>query len=272
MEDSLEGRRILITRTRGQASALAFELEQLGATPIVIPTIEIAPPTSSQELDNVLADIEAFDWLVFTSANAVHAFVRRAQMLGRVVMTAQVAVIGPATEQAVRASDVFSSVQTVLIPPVAVGESLAATLLPHVNHLLARGHAARLALVRADIARDTLPEILAAAGASVTIAPAYRNVLPTSSATLLRQIFEEPSRMPEAVTFTSSSTAVNFVELLAATGLRLPPSVLRISIGPITSATLRDLNLAAHTEAANPSIASLVDAVRRAFHALEPAA
>ena len=75
---SLKNKRILITRTRHQASELAAQLEALGATPLTIPTVEIAPPTSFAALDAALTCLRTYDWLVFTSANAVEAFHRRA--------------------------------------------------------------------------------------------------------------------------------------------------------------------------------------------------
>src|SRR5271168_2175069 len=94
---SLSGKRILITRAPHQASELATQLEALGATPILIPTIEIAPPTSFAALDAALTCLRTYDWLIFTSPNAVEAFHRRAQFLHLTQLPKQIAVIGPAT-------------------------------------------------------------------------------------------------------------------------------------------------------------------------------
>ena len=264
METALKGRRILITRTRTQASALSAELERLGAIPLLIPTIEIAPPSSFRKLDQVIAG-KNFDWLLFTSANAVYAFTQRAEALNQVSRATCLAAIGPATEHALRTTNAFAGASHIYTPAVAVAESLAEMLLPHVSHLLAIRGVAHLALIRAEVARDHLPETLIAAGATLTIAPAYRNILPGDSITLLQEALLDPSRAPEAVTFTSSSTAANFVDLLAATGIPLPPDILRISIGPVTSATLRDLHLPPHTEAEQPTIPALLTALQRAF-------
>ena len=265
MDETLTGRRILITRTRSQASSLAAELERLGAVPVLIPTIEIVPPSSLSELDAVVSNLEAFDWLLFTSANAVQAFMQQARKLGRSIPLIQIAAIGPATERALRTAGILSGSRPILLPPVAVAESLADALLPHVQSLLAKRCSAKLALIRAEVARDHLPETLGAAGAMVTVAPAYRNVLPAGSLVLLQQVLQDASRTPEAITFTSSSTATNFVDLLTATGLPLPARMRRISIGPVTSVTLRRLELPPHTEAEDPTIPSLVAAIQRAF-------
>src|ERR1700712_2918310 len=97
----LHHKRILITRTRHQASDLATRLEALGAIPILIPTIEIAPPHSFSALDAALTCLRTYDWLLFTSANAVEAFHRRAQFNHLTQLPRKIAAIGPATERAV---------------------------------------------------------------------------------------------------------------------------------------------------------------------------
>lgn len=163
----LTNKRILITRTRHQASELATQLEALGATAILVPTIEIAAPSSFAALDAALTCLRTYDWLLFTSANAVEAFHRRAQFLHLTQLPKHIAVIGPAT--LIAANAVGLTVD--LLPPQYIAESLAEALLPE-----AAGKS--FLLVRAAEARDTLPETLTAAGATVTIAEAYRNQLP----------------------------------------------------------------------------------------------
>ncbi len=118
-------------------------------------------------------------------------------------------------------------------------------------------------LIRAETARDTLPDTLRAAGAELTVAPAYRNLIPPDSIPLLQSLFANPEAWPDAITFTSSSTAANLLALLEAAGLTLPRdgehdrTILRASIGPITSETLRDLGYPPHLQAPNATIASL---------------
>jgi uroporphyrinogen-III synthase len=245
----LAGRRILITRSRQQGSELAAQLAALGATPILIPTIEIAPPASYAPLDEAIAHLKQYDWLIFTSANAVAAFRSRTPSTD----TPKVAVIGPSTAKAARSA----GLKVDLVPKQAVAESLIEALLPTI------GPGARILLVRAATARDLLPESLLRAGADVTIAEAYRTVVPTESIEALRALFL--SDPPDAVTFTSSSTATNLVALLEAANLTLPPSIVRASIGPITSATLRTLGLAPTLEAPEATTASLAAALSTHF-------
>ena len=247
---SLTGKRILITRTRQQASELAGLLEDAGAITIVIPTIELAPPASFCALDAALASLRSFDWVLFTSANAVHAFASRAANLGLSQAPKKIAVIGPATARTVE--EIGLNVD--LMPEQYIAESLAAALTPH-----AAGTS--MLLIRAEQARDILPEALTAAGAQLTIANAYRNLVPPGSIAALQHLFADPARHPDAITFTSSSTATNLFALLERAGLILPQPVVRASIGPITSQTLRDLGYPPTIEAPQPTIASLFQAL-----------
>ena len=253
---SLHGKRILITRTRRQASDLAAQLEDLGAIVILIPTIEIVPPTSFNALDAALTCLRTYDWLLFTSANAVEAFHRRAQFFHITQLPKKIAVVGPATLRA--ANDIGLTVD--LVPPQYIGESLAAALVPEAS-------GKSFLLVRAAEARDTVPETLRAAGASVTIAEAYRNQIPTDSASALQQHFASPGDYPDAITFTSASTARNLVALLEDANLTLPTGILLASIGPITTQTLRDLGHPPAIEAAEPTIPALVQALQDHFSA-----
>ena len=112
-------------------------------------------------------------------------------------------------------------------------------------------------------ARDILPEALTRAGAQVTIAEAYRNRIPPESIPALHQLFASPATRPDAITFTSASTARNLVTLLEAANLTLPSTITLASIGPITSQALRDLGLNPTIEAAEPTIAALVETLAR---------
>ncbi len=297
--------RVLVTRSRHQASALADHLRRLGVHPILIPTIAIAPPRSYAPLDDALTHLTHFDWLLFTSANAVEAFAQRrdqpspggppaspAEPLLKPQTAPQaepqtapqtglspdltisggkpcprVAAIGPSTAHALAAIGLTPD----LLPPLAVAESLARTLLPHIHP-----GRTRILLVRAETARDTLPDALRAAGATLTVAPAYRNLVPESSMPLLRSLFASPSTWPDAITFTSSSTAANLLNLLEAAGLTLPTdgaegkTILRASIGPITSQTLRDLGYPPHLEAPEPTTSALAETLARHLHLPHP--
>ncbi len=284
---SLTGKRILITRTRHQASSLAEGLEALGATPILIPAIEITPPTSYDSLDAAVAQLDTFDWLILTSANAVESLHTRHPNLriaanpgtpsgtatepgapssvqpgasrdepkvGETPRKLRVAAIGPATAKVAQGIGLPVS----LIPPQAVAESLAEALVPH-----AQG--ARMLLVRAEQARDHLPEALKAAGALLTIADAYRTLIPPDSVTALRSLFASRSTHPDAITFTSSSTATNLFALLESAAIHLPGEIALASIGPITSQTLRDLGHSPALEAAEATVPSLITALEIYF-------
>jgi uroporphyrinogen-III synthase len=148
------------------------------------------------------------------------------------------------------------------VPPQAVAESLLDSLLTYARQV--DGSPARFLLIRAEDARDLLPDALRAAGAEVVIAPAYRTVVPAGSIEIIRSLFGDPEGLA-AITFTSSSTVRNLLALCEAAGVKLPSSVLRVSIGPITSETMRSLGHPPHAEALDASVASLAQAVRAAI-------
>jgi len=290
--------RILITRSPHQSSALAERLRALGAEPILIPTIELADPTTFAPLDAALAHLDTFHWLLFTSANAVEAFHHRAGISGPWPLNPgpSVAAIGPATARALEAIGLTPT----LIPPQAIAESLADALLPRA--LQPDGSPTRFLLIRAEQAREHLPETLRAGGADVTIAPAYRTIIPEGSIDAIRELFSRPETFPDAITFTSSSTARNLFALVEAAGVSLPthpnsvilsearsghpersrrtkdlpssphpanssdrstpealPKPVIASIGPITSATLRELGHPPHVEATEANVSSLAE-------------
>jgi len=254
----LAGKRILVTRAPHQASELADRLRALGATPILIPTIEIAPPSSFAALDAALEQLDSFDLICFTSANAVDAFSDRAKLLGLepIAPARRIAVVGPSTARAVESLGLRADV----VPPVFTAESLAQTLLPE-----AAG--SRILLILAEGAPPTLRDALAAAGAEVTVAAAYRNRIPAGSLAAIQALFADPQSCPDAITFTSASTAANLAALLEAAGLALPDSVVRASIGPVTSRALGELGLPPHIEAPESTIPALVTALAAHFPA-----
>lgn len=251
--------RVLVTRSAGQASELATQLNALGLEPVVVPAIEIAPPSSFEELDGALRALESFHWLIFTSANAVEAFHERMDFPGLKadVARTRIAAIGPATARALEAIGLAAE----LIPAQAVAESLSEALVSHARQ--ADGSPTRFLLVRAEQGRDVLPDALRSAGAEVTIAPAYRTVVPAGSVDAIRLLFSDSDPVA-AITFTSSSSARNLFALCEAAGVNLPASALRISIGPITSETLRAVGYPPHAEALEASVAALAQAVREA--------
>ena len=273
----LKGRRILITRAAAQATELSAKLRKLGARVISIPAIAIKPPKSYRALDQAIANLGSYDWLILTSVNGVHAFFARCQKAGSRANRGsgplggvKIAAIGPATRDAIQRN----GGKVMVMPGAYVAEEV-------VKVLRRRVKGKRVLLVRARIARDVIPEGLREAGAVVDVIEAYQTVIPPRSRARLRRILRDPGLRPAAVTFTSSSTVKNFLHLLrparqkpvrhdplAGSGehLRSLLSGIRLaSIGPITSATLVEAGLAADIEARTYTMAGLTEAMIRYF-------
>ena len=227
----LAGKRILITRARHQAGRLAEALEAQGAEVLRLPTIEIVPPETYAHLDAVLEVISGFDWLIVTSANGAAALADRMQFL-RIrpehLKHLQVAAIGPATAVALGRIGLTVSA----MPDEYVAEAVVAMLKDKVA-------GRRVLLARAAVARDVIPEQLRKCGADIHVVEAYRTVIPADSIEQVRALFGEGKPLPDAVTFTSSSTVNNFFALLAAARIELPQGLSAVSIGPVTTRTLR---------------------------------
>ena len=256
----LTGVRILVSRARQQAGELSDELRQLGATVLEIPFIEIREPASFDALDLVIRRIADYDWLILTSVNGVRALFARLEKLGGSeadLLHLNIAAIGPATSQAIEKHGLPVDV----VPEEYVAESV-------VESLRAEVAGKRVLLVRAKVARDVIPNELRAAGARVHVVEAYETAVPESSRKELLAALGDPKQRPDVITFTSSSTVRNFVEMLgkerASAKSPLLADVKLASIGPVTSATLKELGLRADVEAAEYTIAGLVAAIASA--------
>jgi len=248
----LAGRRILVTRARHQAEALAARLRSLGASVMAIPSIEIRPPRSYQPLDHALRRIERYDWLILTSVNGVEALfsrLRKLRLSRGHLRHLRVAAIGPAT----KAEAERRGLRVHVMPREYVAESV-------VQALRRRVKGKRALLVRARVARDVLPNALRRAGAKVEVVEAYQTVAPPRSRRLLRKVLR--NRRPHWVTFTSSSTARNFALLVGAGRVRAALTGIRVaSIGPVTSGTLRELGVCVTVQARKYAIPGLVQAM-----------
>jgi uroporphyrinogen III methyltransferase/synthase len=249
----LFGKRILVTRAREQASALADWLRGLGADPIEFPTIRIAPPDDGYAtLDRALADL-SYDWVVFTSANGVaHAFDRLAARGrdARAFGGVKIAAIGPATAEALQARGIIAD----FTPSEFVAEAVAAQFPEPVNGL-------RILIPRATEARETLPDTWRAAGATVNVVPAYRTLLETEGADAVRAMLADGEI--DAITFTSSSTVRNFVSAMG--GTPVPASTLLAAIGPITAQTCAELLRAPDGTADAYTVGGLIDVLTRRY-------
>lgn len=253
---ALAGKRIVVTRARQQAGQLSEELRKLGAETIEIPAIEIVPPESFEALDAALRNLRTFDWLIVTSANAVRSIRERCAALeipDTNFSTLRIAAIGSTTARALEEAGLSISVT----PKEYVAESLAEALGD-------KADGARVLIARAAVARDVIPEALARRGARVEVVEAYRTIVPQESVAKMAEVFAE--KRPEAATFTSSSTVTNFFLLLRAAGLdRRPDGMMAVSIGPITSGTLREHGWEPAAEADPHDVSGLVAATVRAL-------
>lgn len=253
----LAGRTIVVTRARSQASRLSRELEALGASVIELPTIEILSPDSYEPLDAALLGLQQYQWLIVTSANTARVLGERFALL-KIQRSAlsgiKLVAIGSATASAVREA----GFRVDLVPPKYVAESV-------VDALSNRVAGSRVLLARAAVARDVIPDELRRLGAAVDIVEAYRTVVPEESVRLVRGVFVD-SPVPDAVTFTSSSTVTNFFQLLAEAGICSAPAGVRaLSIGPITSSTLQEHGWEPAAEANPHDVDGLVQAALRAL-------
>jgi uroporphyrinogen III methyltransferase / synthase len=250
----LSGKRVLVTRSREQASVLSEQLREQGAEPIEAPVLEIVPPESFEALDFAIGRLESYDWVVFTSANGVRIFLDRMMALGRDARSfgsARLAAIGPATAREL--SERFLRVD--LVPDEFVAESVAAGMIG----LGMEGR--RVLLPRADLAREILPEMLETAGAAVDSVVCYRTVLAREDLSRIASMLTKGDI--DVVTLASSSTARNLVAGLGDDALQLLSNTLIACIGPITAATARELGLHVGVVAPEHTIPGLVEAIVR---------
>jgi len=252
----LSGRTIVITRSRSQSPEFRQMLEAAGASVLELPAIEIRP-RFSEELDKALYDLENYDWLIFTSANAVVIFFDQLLRLRPDVARLgfakpRVCAIGPATSQKIQ--DFGQTVS--LIPAVFQAEGVLEEFLKSNGDSL-RG--IRILLPRAAKARELLPEGLRGRGAMVDLIPVYETVIPEGSEPALEQAL---ARKPDLVCFTSSSTVNHFVQMAEGSDLR---RLRYAAIGPITAATANDHGLSVVVQPSEWTVPALVKAIVEHF-------
>ncbi len=248
----LAGRTILVTRPRRQSRPLADALRRLGAHVIEAPAIEIEPPSNFHPLDEAISRLETCDWLVFTSANGVDAFFDRLSEVRPETPIPKRAAIGPATAESLRERGLEADV----VPDKHVAEEVFRVLVD-----LGEVSGKRFLLPRADIARDALPDLLRAAGATVDVVVAYRTVSADEEMRRASELVEREAI--DMVTFTSASTARSF---FAHVNPRAVEGRMRAaSIGPITSDALRSLGVAPAVEAERFTTEGLIEAILRYY-------
>jgi uroporphyrinogen III methyltransferase/synthase len=249
----LFGQRVLVSRSREQASVLSSQLQALGAEAIELPTIRIAPPENWGPLDRAIAELPSYDWIVFTSVNGVGHFWERLTRTGldaRALHGARLAAIGPATAAELKARGLRAD----YVPGEYVAEAVAAGLVDVYGQ--------RVLLPRADIARPALVDLLREGGAEAVEVTAYRTLRPEVDA---RELCHLLARITVA-TFTSSSTVRNLTAMTRDAGLDLSRALEQsvvACIGPITAKTARELGLQVHVVAEEYTIDGLVGALIR---------
>ena len=224
----LFGRRIIVTRAGEQSAEFAARLRDYGAEMIEFPTIAFGPPSSYALLDRAIDEAATFDWLIFTSARGVEAFIERLRNRGRDLRDsgkAAIAAIGPATAERVRRY----ALSVAAMPTEYRAEAIIAAI------GRARIAGARILIPRAEVAREVLPELLIESGArEVVVAPVYRTIIPEVANTERMRTLAAAGAI-DLVTFTSSSTVINFHQIVGEVATRIPAAV----IGPITAETAR---------------------------------
>jgi len=250
----LAGRRILVTRAAEQAAALSEALARLGAEPVVVPTIAIVPPQSFGELDQAIARLDQTDYLLLTSVNAVKAFFDRLMALGydhRALAHLKTVAVGPKSAAALESY----GVTTDLVPDDFRAEGV-------VELLKGRVSGKRLLYPKAALARDLIPEELAAAGAEVVAPVAYASGVPANTASRLQGAL---AKGLDLLIFTASSTVQNFFDLLDVDNLQLAKQIPVASIGPLTSKTARELGFKVVVEPGSSTLDDLVAAIESYF-------
>lgn len=269
----LAGKRIVVTRARAQAADLSDKLAALGATPILFPTIEIGPPEDHTALDQAIATLDKYHWLIFTSVNGVAAFWQRLELAnlptprGRFAVSGlKIAAIGPATARALEER----GVQAAFIPEEYVAEAI----VDGIGDVTGQW----ILLPRAAIAREALAVELSRRGARVHEIAAYRTLPATPDPRGLTEL----RRGVDAIAFTSSSTVRNFVTLLSGSPKYIDaanyrcmgrdgvpmPSLGRAAIaclGPITAQTTREVGLPVDVMAREYTMEGLVAALVEYF-------
>lgn len=247
----LAGLRVLVTRPRGQAEALSRRLRQMGAETVEHAAIRVLPPLDWGPLDDRIARLERYDWIIFTSGNGVRFFVDRLQAAGRGtgnLTGIRLGAIGPATAGVL----VEHGLRADLVPPQYVAEAIVESI----------GEVAgqRILLPRAEGAREVLAQGLRDKGAIVDEVASYRT-RPDEAAPLREALRAEGI---DVVTFTSSSAVESVVGSLGEEAARLLSQVEVACIGPITARTAWDLGLRVDVVADEHTVEGLVEALSRA--------
>jgi uroporphyrinogen III methyltransferase/synthase len=256
-QSGLAGKRIVITRSAAQSEALARELSARGAVPLVLPLVRFAEPEDFAPLDAAITEIESFDWMILTSAQAVRAVIKRSEELKGSSFPSKdklrIACVGPVTAEAAKGAGLAVEYVAETHTGAALAEELG-------NRL--RG--AKVFLPRSDRGNPDLPPALKRQGAQVTEVTAYRTLRPTAiDERNLRQI---AGGAAEAVLFFSPSAVQHFAELFGVEQLRELQDKLAIAaVGPVTASALRGAGVQRVVLARETTAAAVVEALEKYF-------
>ena len=253
----LAGKRIVITRAAAQSEALARELIVRGAIPVVLPLVSFAEPEDSAPLDAAIAEIQQFDWMMLTSAQAVRAVIKRGEELKLSLNHAdnklRIACVGPVTTEEARRA----GLRVEYVAETHTGAALA-------EELGKRLKGAKVFLPRSDRANPDLPPALKRHGALVTEVIAYRTLRPTAiDERNLRQVADGAA---DAVLFFSPSAVQHFAELFGGQQLRALQDKLAITaVGPVTANALREAGVQRTVLAGDTTATAVVEALEKHF-------
>jgi uroporphyrinogen-III synthase len=239
---SLQNKTVVITRAKHQAAALAHAVTEAGGQAIHCPVIEIVDPPDLTPLKQALKQVQRYDWIVFTSANAAERFLHWKPRLNR---DTQIAAVGPKTAAALESLGLKIS----LVAATGLAEDLVSAF----QSELLRGP--RILFPRALKAREVLPAALESMGAIVDVVPIYQT---DPAPTAAEQVPQVMAAKPDWVTFLSASTVQRFVQISGAAALR---DTKIASIGPITNQALEEVSLKPTVVAANTSAEAMAEAI-----------
>ena len=247
----LSGKRVVIPRAADQARDTAAALRERGAAPVILPMIEIAPPADTVRLSRAVSEMGRYDWVLFTSSNAVEQLrleLERLNADARAFGAARVGAVGPKTAEALQRIGIKADA----VAQEFVGEGLAVAV-------LAEGIPRRVLLLRALAARDVLPDALRAKGTQVDVVVAYETKpLQSSGAELLARI---EAGTADAILFTSSSTVSSTLDALGSDAKPLLSRIALCSIGPVTTRALESVGLKPTVQASVYTVEGLLDAL-----------
>lgn len=259
-KEPLKGKRVVITRAKEQAESFSRRLKAFGAQVIEFPTIKFAPPEDWSKVDRAISSLSHYDWLIFTSVNGVRFFFARLEEKGlnfSLLKKISIAAIGPATAKEIEKKKLEVS----YIPKNYVAESIVEGFKKY--DLSGK----RALLPRAEKARELIPEKLREEGMEVDVVTVYRTLPERRNAFEMARMIKNGE--VDLITFTSSSTVRNFVEVLKEK-LDLKNSLSQVKIaciGPVTAKTARELGLRVDILAEEFTIDGLIKSILNFYRA-----